>query len=81
MKNHEQANLLIAELEPWRAGRVLVCGGREFTNSGFLFDALDRLYEQRSFGAVIHGAARGADTLAALWAQSRRLTQYRYPAN
>lgn len=45
---------------------VLVCGGRNYANRAAVFDVLNRLEPE----VVIHGAARGADSLAAEWVQT-----------
>lgn len=59
------------------AGRVLVCGGRYFDDYSFLASELDSL----SPSVVIHGGARGADTLAHRWAQNHCVPIERYPAD
>jgi hypothetical protein len=52
--------------------RVLVCGGRDYDEEAVVNAMLDNL---GSYGAdpksllIIHGGARGADTLADLWAE------------
>jgi YspA, cpYpsA-related SLOG family len=51
--------------------RVLVCGGRDFEDSGLMISILDRLHAENSFTVVIHGNARGADTIADSWASGR----------
>jgi hypothetical protein len=43
---------------------VLVTGGREYTDIGTVFDCLTTLDEQFKRMIIIHGAAKGADTLA-----------------
>lgn len=48
--------------------RILVTGGRNFANRPLLTATLDRLHAERPITLVIHGAARGADTLAGEWA-------------
>lgn len=53
--------------------RLLVCGGRSYSDVATVFEVLDAFRELRPIEAVIHGAARGADTLADLWARSRRI--------
>ena len=47
--------------------RVIVCGGRDFSDEEFLFSKLDE------FGVtfLIEGGAKGADTLAWRWANRR----------
>ena len=51
--------------------RVLVCGGRDFTVQEFAFSVLDRMHAAIPFECVIHGGARGADTLGKEWGESR----------
>jgi len=48
--------------------RVLVCGGRKFSDYQLLAQTLDALHCERAFSLLIHGAAKGADTLAHEWA-------------
>lgn len=57
--------------------RVLVCGGRDFDDYAFVASVLD-FYDPDT---VIHGAARGADSLAHRWAQNRCVPVESYPAN
>lgn len=47
---------------------VLVCGGRDYDDKTALFDALNALHAQTPIVRLVHGAARGADSLAATWA-------------
>jgi hypothetical protein len=51
--------------------RVLVCGGRDYADRDRLDAVLDRLHAERGFALVIAGGARGADTLAAEWANAQ----------
>jgi hypothetical protein len=60
--------------------RVLVCGGRDYTDVTTVERVLDRLHERTPFSCVIHGGARGADTLAGLWAKSRNVPVETHPA-
>lgn len=48
--------------------RVLVCGGRDFSDWELLKKQLNQLHSQYDFSVLIYGGARGADTLAATWA-------------
>ena len=61
--------------------KVLVCGGRDFTNQEMLFGALDKLDADERIGDVIHGAARGADMLAHEWAHQRQRRMWPYTAD
>ncbi len=50
--------------------RVLVCGGRDYSDRDHVNNELIRLNHQRGpFFVVIHGAATGADHEAMLWAE------------
>ena len=75
---------------------VLVCGGRNFGmkwDSGrmifiinqeerdLLFRVLTNLHAQCEFTKLIHGAARGADTLAEHWALAHGIAVRPYPAD
>jgi hypothetical protein len=48
---------------------VLVCGGRDYIDVDRVYGVLDTLHAERHFSMLIHGAARGADSLAASWAK------------
>lgn len=61
--------------------RVLVCGGRDYADRDALFAAMDRLDRRRPVSVVIHGAAPGADALAAEWARERGCVIVAYPAD
>lgn len=54
--------------------RVLVCGGRNFADYKLLTSTLDQLHgQQAKITSIIHGGAKGADTLAGEWADSRQV--------
>lgn len=61
--------------------RVLVCGGRDYLDKEEAFRVLDALDMQRGISCIIHGAARGADTLADNWAFKRSVETEAYPAD
>jgi hypothetical protein len=61
--------------------RVLVCGGRDYDDRVALFVTLDLLHAQRRFTTLIAGGARGADTLAKQWTQTRGVRTRTYHAN
>lgn len=64
---------MIAELQkmppPLNLQRVLVTGGRDFTDGDYVFRQLALLHHRYGFRLLIHGGARGADTLADVWAR------------
>lgn len=58
---------------------VLVTGGREYDNEGYLCAVLDSVHSDRGpITLLVHGGARGADRLAEGWAASRKIKQKRY---
>lgn len=74
--------------------RILVCGGRDFSNGKFLFWFMDNLCEERGWTSdkfsngipmpdvdLIHGGARGADSLAGEWAKLAFITPEVYKAD
>jgi hypothetical protein len=70
--------------------RVLVCGSRDWTDSDMIWAELDELHSTHlEYGVlagdeefvVIHGAARGADNIAALWASTRDVDVLAFPAD
>jgi hypothetical protein len=61
--------------------RVLVCGGRDYADARALNEALDAIHRETPITRLIHGAARGADSLAATWAVSRGIPASAFPAD
>lgn len=57
--------------------RVLVCGSRHFNDYSLLEKTLDEL----DITEVIHGAARGADTLGGLYAERHKIPIRSFPAD
>ncbi|MBY0559934.1 DUF2493 domain-containing protein [Hyphomicrobium sp.] len=62
---------LFPTVEPDRPYRLAVCGGRDFTNQDYLDAALDEIVKDKRLITVATGDARGADTLARVWAAKR----------
>lgn len=60
--------------------RVLVCGGRDYSDEETLFSTLDKLHEKNPISCIISGMASGADSLAIYWAEERRVGYEAYPA-
>jgi ribA/ribD-fused uncharacterized protein len=48
--------------------RLLVSGGRDFDDVDFIVKHLNRLHKSRTITSVVHGAARGVDTICGFWA-------------
>lgn len=60
--------------------RVLVTGGRAYADQNRVFDVLSLIHAATPIDVVIHGAASGADSLAAEWANQRSVPVAPYPA-
>lgn len=56
---------------------ALVCGGRDYSNGHRVNEVLDHIAPD----LVIHGAARGADSLAGVWAHLRGVACIPFPAD
>jgi len=61
--------------------RVLVCGGRDFNDWVKACGVFDSEDEHLGIDVVIHGAARGADSLADRWARERGKPTLPFPAD
>lgn len=74
--------------------RILICGGRNYSDRNKMFQALDEICLERGWISdfdqygnflpvvkVISGMARGADTLAVDWAIINWCSWEEYPAN
>ena len=61
--------------------RILVCGGRDFTDYEFLSGYLSSLTKPFFNTVIIHGNAVGADLLAGRWAMQNKVTQVPFPAD
>ena len=57
--------------------KVLVCGGRDYADSA----KVDRHLTALMPTTIVHGAARGVDTLADKWAGKWKVPVHRYPAD
>lgn len=61
--------------------RVLVTGGRNYSDRERVFAVLDTLHADAGIDVVIHGAYRGADTLADQWAEANGVPREPYEAD
>lgn len=61
--------------------KIIVCGGRDYNNKTFLYEMLDYFNTKTKIATLIHGGAKGADSLAALWAHENNINCIMYPAN
>lgn len=50
----------------------LICGGRDFADQGLFDRVMREVVSERGFpDRIVHGKARGADTMAGNWARDR----------
>lgn len=61
--------------------RLLVCGSRDWADRDAMYGFLDRLAALYDIDVVIEGEARGADMMAAEWAEARGYSVLRFPAD
>ncbi len=60
--------------------KVLVTGGRDFYNKTHVWNVLNEIHEETPITLLIHGNARGADTLAHQWAMENGIKTLPCPA-
>jgi hypothetical protein len=78
------SRMLFTRLSARNAGgdlRVLVCGGRAFTDAARVKRELGALHARFNFTTVIEGGAVGADTLARQWAEEAGVHVEEYQAD
>lgn len=56
--------------------RVLVCGGRDYSDVDRLYAELDRIHARTPITCIIEGGAKGADYLAAQWSAKTGLNNH-----
>jgi hypothetical protein len=67
--------------------RVLVCGGRDYNDIRRVWNVLSELQDEKGITDLIHGDAKGADSLAAFWGyhtfqkNGDIINVHRYPAD
>lgn len=61
--------------------KLLVCGGRDFTDQERLFRELDKLHKASGIKVVINGGAGGADALSSAWARTNGVERMVFKAD
>jgi len=61
--------------------KVVACGGRRYDNEAFVWGCLDMIRRKHPGMVLFHGAAKGADSLAARWAIHRGVSVFPFPAD
>lgn len=60
--------------------KAIICGGRDFTDREYLWLVMNWAKNWWNLTIIIHGGAKGADTLEGDWAKYRGLTVIKVPA-
>lgn len=60
--------------------KVLVFGGRKYTDRGRLWQALYAIHKATPITCIVHGSAPGADTIAEDWAKTNQIKYIGTPA-
>ena len=61
--------------------RVLVCGGRDFSDTEFAYRVLGEAHAAIGIDVVIEGDARGADRIAGYWARKNGVDNLKFRAD
>lgn len=61
--------------------RILICGGRNFDNYTLLSKVMRKIRNKHPTVELVHGAAKGADTLAQKYADEHDIITKIYPAD
>ena len=61
--------------------RLLITGGRDYSDFQALCTTLDQIHKETPVTLLIHGGARGADSLAGAWAALRQTAVRVFPAD
>ena len=61
--------------------RVLVCGGRDYTDWPKVQETLGAIHAVFGISHILHGAATGADSLADRWAREHKVGQTAFAAD
>lgn len=61
--------------------RLIVCGGRDYSNMLKAFEVLDAIHKATPVEVIRQGGASGADRIAAMWAVARNVPCVNYPAD
>jgi hypothetical protein len=61
--------------------RVLICGGRDFADKRLMMGVMEAVEARGPIACVIHGGARGADSIGGAWAKWKGLPVFECAAN
>ena len=60
--------------------RIVVTGGRDFADAALVDYALNAVHAKHGITELVHGGARGADSLCASWASRNRIPVQQFRA-
>lgn len=52
----------------------MITGSRGITDRQFVYKCLDAVYEKRKFNLLLHGGAKGVDSIAGEWASKKGIS-------
>lgn len=61
--------------------RVLVTGGRHYSDKSRVYSTLDKIHAQTPISCIIEGGATGADRIGRMWALERSVDVLTFPAD
>jgi len=61
--------------------RIVVTGGRDFSDAAMVGKALEAVKAKHGISELIHGGAKGADSLCATWAKSTGIPVHLFRAD
>ena len=61
--------------------KLLVTGGRAYGDRDVIWNVLTKLHKRYGLSMVIHGDAKGCDTIAGAWARAAGVQEVKCPAN
>lgn len=61
--------------------KIIVCGGRDYENFEVVESILDKIHKKHVISTLIEGGCRGADSLAAIWANNNGVNRITCHAN
>jgi hypothetical protein len=67
--------------DPRIGKRIIVCGGRDYTDSDRARAALDAAHAKSPIAVIVHGGAPGADTIAKHWARDHGILRDEFQAD
>jgi len=61
--------------------KLIICGGRNYTDINKLNEVLNKLHEQNQINKIVTGDAKGADSMAVNWAKKHDIEYEIYKAD